>query len=189
MYPEEHVLRLLNLLTELTRRHVRLIPPLFVWGHVSCFHSMASEQACWGLWLSKPALLSDFQLMRVSCSFFLWSLSGIDYLITYFVPIKRRGEWRVFQWILAFSAARWKIFRNLLPFGGRDGNPFSILTWRIPWTEESGGLQSKVSQRVRYDWSDLARTQVWKSTDTPILLSLAGKALIWSFFQIHFEIF
>ena len=24
----------------------------------------------------------------------------------------------------------------------------SILAWRIPWTEESGGLQSIVSQRV-----------------------------------------
>ena len=27
----------------------------------------------------------------------------------------------------------------------------SILTWRIPWTEEPGGLQSMGSQRVRYD--------------------------------------
>ena len=32
----------------------------------------------------------------------------------------------------------------------------SILAWRIPWTEEPGGLQSIVSQNVRYDWSDLA---------------------------------
>ena len=27
----------------------------------------------------------------------------------------------------------------------------SILAWRIPWTEESGGLQSMKSQRVRRD--------------------------------------
>ena len=27
----------------------------------------------------------------------------------------------------------------------------SILAWRIPWTEEPGGLQSMGSQRVRYD--------------------------------------
>ena len=27
----------------------------------------------------------------------------------------------------------------------------SILAWRIPWTEESGGLQSMGSQRVRRD--------------------------------------
>ena len=27
----------------------------------------------------------------------------------------------------------------------------SILAWRIPWTEEPCGLQSIVSQRVKYD--------------------------------------
>ena len=26
-----------------------------------------------------------------------------------------------------------------------------ILTWRIPWTEEPGGLQSMGSQRIRHD--------------------------------------
>ena len=29
----------------------------------------------------------------------------------------------------------------------------SILAWRIPWTEESGRLQSMGSQRVRHDWA------------------------------------
>ena len=32
----------------------------------------------------------------------------------------------------------------------------SILIWRIPWTEEPGGLQSTASQRVGQDSSDLA---------------------------------
>ena len=27
-----------------------------------------------------------------------------------------------------------------------------ILAWRIPWTEEPGGLQFEGSQRVRHDW-------------------------------------
>ena len=31
------------------------------------------------------------------------------------------------------------------------GTHSSILAWRIPWTEESGGLQSTGSQRVRHD--------------------------------------
>ena len=35
--------------------------------------------------------------------------------------------------------------------GEGNGNPLSILAWRIPWTEELGGLQSKGSQRVRHD--------------------------------------
>ena len=34
----------------------------------------------------------------------------------------------------------------------------SILTWRIPWTEEPGGLQSIGSHRVGHDLSDLAHT-------------------------------
>ena len=33
---------------------------------------------------------------------------------------------------------------------GKDTHS-SILAWRIPWTEEAGGLQSMGSQRVRYD--------------------------------------
>ena len=33
---------------------------------------------------------------------------------------------------------------------------FSILAWRIPWTEEPGELWSRESRRVNHDWSDLA---------------------------------
>ena len=35
---------------------------------------------------------------------------------------------------------------------------YSVLAWRIPWTEEPGRLQSTGSQRVRHDRSDLTRT-------------------------------
>ena len=35
----------------------------------------------------------------------------------------------------------------------------SIFAWRIPWTEEPGGLESIGSQRVRHNWSDRARMQ------------------------------
>ena len=31
-----------------------------------------------------------------------------------------------------------------------------ILPWRIPWTEDFGGLQFIASQRIQHDWSDLA---------------------------------
>ena len=31
----------------------------------------------------------------------------------------------------------------------------SILAWRIPWTEEPGGLQSVKLQRVKYDWTHM----------------------------------
>ena len=35
--------------------------------------------------------------------------------------------------------------------GGGHGNPLQYSCWRIPWTEEPGGLQSKGLQRVRHD--------------------------------------
>ena len=38
----------------------------------------------------------------------------------------------------------------------------SVLAWRIPWTEETGGLQSMESQRVRHDWSGLAHIHAHK---------------------------
>ena len=34
----------------------------------------------------------------------------------------------------------------------------SILAWRIPWTEESGGIQPIGLQRVRHDRSNLTST-------------------------------
>ena len=37
------------------------------------------------------------------------------------------------------------------PLEKRMATHSSILVWRIPWTEEPGGLQSIVSYRVRYD--------------------------------------
>ena len=37
----------------------------------------------------------------------------------------------------------------------------NVLAWRISWTEEPGGLQSKRSQRNEHDWSDLACTHIY----------------------------
>ena len=48
--------------------------------------------------------------------------------------------------------------------GGRHSNHSTILAWRIPWTEELGGLQSIGSQRVGHNWSDLAHTHTHKHT-------------------------
>ena len=45
----------------------------------------------------------------------------------------------------------------------------SVLAWRIPWTEEPGGLLSMGLQRVRCDWIDLACTQAHRALE--ILIS------------------
>ena len=49
----------------------------------------------------------------------------------------------------------------------------SILAWRIPWTEEPGGLQSMGSQRVGHNWAtnkpggEQICPQIWESVSHP----------------------
>ena len=45
--------------------------------------------------------------------------------------------------------------------GGGMATHSSILAWRIPWTEEPGGLQSMGLQIVGHDWSNLACSHAW----------------------------
>ena len=49
----------------------------------------------------------------------------------------------------------------------------SALAWKIPWTEEPGGLQSMGSQRVGYNWQTKQRQQdtwVWDTSVTLLTL-------------------
>jgi len=60
----------------------------------------------------------------------------------------------------------------------------SILAWKIPWTEDPGGLQSIGSHRVGHDCSDLAQrftAEPWLNKVFPVETSLnigAGKRLV-----------
>ena len=42
----------------------------------------------------------------------------------------------------------------------------STLAWRIPWTEEPGGLQSQGSQRLRHDCDDFVHACTHALTST-----------------------
>ena len=59
------------------------------------------------------------------------------------------------------------------PGGGHETH-FSVLAWRIPWTEEPGRVESIGSQRVRHDWSDLAHTRTHAYNRVLILPVLCG---------------
>ena len=50
----------------------------------------------------------------------------------------------------------------------------NILAWRIPWTEELGGLQSIGSQRVRHSWGTNTFTSL---TETKILNKISANQI------------
>ena len=57
----------------------------------------------------------------------------------------------------------WAIWRFLWALHGKEMATHSgILSWRIPGTEEPGGLPSMGSPRVGRGWSDLAATAAWR---------------------------
>ena len=62
----------------------------------------------------------------------------------------------------------------------------SILAWRIPWTEEPGGLQSMGSQRVRYDWATNIFTW-WSFTETQFTYQIVHSLKIYN--SLHFSAF
>ena len=53
--------------------------------------------------------------------------------------------------------AMWKVWVQEDPLEKCMATYSSILAWRIRWTEETGGLRSMGSQRVRHSWSNLAQ--------------------------------
>ena len=60
-------------------------------------------------------------------------------------------------------------------------NHSSLLAWKIPWTEEPGGLPSMGSHRVGHDWSDLAATTL------TYCLTLRVCGCFW-IYSIHFNV-
>ena len=38
------------------------------------------------------------------------------------------------------------------PLEEENGHPLQYLAWKIPWTEETDGVQSKGAQRVGHNW-------------------------------------
>ena len=58
----------------------------------------------------------------------------------------------------------------------------STLAWKIPWTEEPGGLQSMWSWRVRHDWAtslSLSTFMHWRRKWQPTPVFLPGESQGW----------
>ena len=72
--------------------------------------------------------------------------------------------WEIWIWSLGWED----------PLEKSMANHSSILAWRIPWTEETGGLQSLGSERVRHYWMTNAFTfTCTSSSPSPVLPTLS----------------
>ena len=61
----------------------------------------------------------------------------------------------------------------------------SILAWIIPWTEETGGLQSKGSQRVGHNWVTSLYIKTQRSPSTNSCLTYKKLGCIFSVWLIR----
>ena len=89
------------------------------------------------------------------------SFSKISSLSTSLPSIYASGACLVAQTIKNLPAVRETCVGSLGwedPLEEGMATHFSILVWRIPWTEEPGGLQSMGLQRVRQDWATFTFT-------------------------------
>ena len=60
----------------------------------------------------------------------------------------------------------------------------SILAWKIPWTEELGGLQPMGSQRVRHDWvTEHAHKQLYIAPNSGWAMVLCQQSCLWKSFH------
>ena len=84
----------------------------------------------------------------------------------------------------------WRGLTECGPLEKGMANHFSILDWKIPWTEEPGRLQSMESQRVGHDWAtslSLSLYLLYKSTlNWEIINSFLENPEILSFISPNF---
>ena len=92
------------------------------------------------------------------------------------------------HWSLSFekgdesSWGRKKLRSYICMCGEGSGTPLQYSCWKIPWTEEPGGLQSMGSQRVGHDWAtslSLFTFMHWRRKWQPTPVFLPGESQGW----------
>ena len=116
-----------------------------------CLLDLPETELCWNLlccwvFLLQPIVLDTFTLhivriyyhvQKLAYNIFLEGASLVAQLV------KNPPEmWETWVWSLDWDD----------PLEEGMATHSSILAWRIPWAEESGGLQSMESHRVGHDW-------------------------------------
>ena len=99
------------------------------WTWISCiaggFSTLCATAEAHLLWINVNFCTAEFPHFYSFCAYSIWRIQAL---------------WR---WLLENTLEK------------RMATHFSVLAWRIPWTEEPGGLQSVGLQRAGHDWAQL----------------------------------
>ena len=94
----------------------------------------------------------------------------------YYLGIRSRCDISVLMMCIHF----WEFWYILVVYMEKAMAPHSsTLAWKIPWTEEPGGLQSTGSQRVGHDWAtslSLFTFTNWRRKWQPTPVFLPGES-------------
>ena len=145
------------------------------WSDLACMCALETEKAmapysstlAWKIpWMEEPGRLQSMGSLRVGHAeqrHFHFSLScigegnGNPLQCSCLENPRDRGTWWAAIYGVAQSPTRLKWLSSSSSTLEKEmATHSSVLVWRIPGTEEPGGLQSKGSHRVGHDWSDLA---------------------------------
>ena len=102
-----------------------------------------------GLWLSKQLEVFPVRLV------FVWKLAG-ELVFEYFL-CSQLYLWSVLQSevLKNVKSRHWLADKSYQ----LNHNQEKSILWKIPWTEEPGGLQSMELQRIRHNWTHSTHTQ------------------------------
>ena len=114
-----------------------------------------------------------FFFFKDTCGAFTWYIQKAQKYIQwkFFLPLL--SSVTQFQFINIFCRlCFWYLEKAMAPHS-------STLAWKIPWTEEPGGLQSMGSLRVRHDWGtslSLFTCMHWRRKWQPTPVFLPGES-------------
>ena len=119
---------------------------------------------------------SRTRLKRLSSSRGLYSQSCGFSVVVYGCELDNKKDWKPKNWCLQNM-----VLEKTLSEKAMAPHP-STIAWKIPWTEEPGGLQSMGSRRVRHDWAtslSLFTLMLWRRKWQPTPVFLPGEPQGW----------
>ena len=117
-----------------------------------------------------------------------WQADSIMYIIYYMETARAFPTTQLVKNLPAMQETQVQCLGQEDPLEKEMATQSNILAWKIPWTEEPGGLQSKESQRVGHNWAtkhnmETAKTSLKKMAVLPVIEACCKVVVIKTVFR------